>query len=178
MDEEIRYEKKYDDCFLCHHPVLKHVLTALMVFLGAYCAFYVVSDWHYKQMYDPAYQMRKMDRMMINQERNMEHAFKKYMRNDMRLEHKANQIVHLEKNPDAYKIIIDLKPFDNDEKNVEVRVNGDTLTINAAGIKEKRHKESIYKFSQSYTFDDDADLSKMDKTKVGDSLIITIPIEN
>ena len=123
MDENIRQEdrndhKREDDCFLCNHHVMRHLITALLVFLGAFCAFYAVSDWHFKRLYDPVYQMRKMDNMMMNQERNMEKAFKRHMKKEFRMEKRAAAISHIEKTPDAYKIIIDLKPFDNDPKNV------------------------------------------------------------
>lgn len=183
MDENIRQEdrndhKREDDCFLCNHHVMRHLITALLVFLGAFCAFYAVSDWHFKRLYDPVYQMRKMDNMMINQERNMEKAFKRHMKKEFRMEKRAAAISHIEKTPDAYKIIIDLKPFDNDPKNVEVKANGDTLSINAAGVRNSRKGEAIYKFMQNYSFDENVDLNEMQKEKVGDALMITIPIED
>lgn len=183
MDENIREEERHehrhnDDCFLCNHHIMRHLITALLVFLGAFCAFYAVSDWHFKRLYDPSYQIRKMEHAMMNQERNMERAFRKHMKKDFLLEKKAGEISHIEKTPDAYKIIIDLKPFDNDPKNVEVKANGDTLSINAAGIKNGRKGEAIYKFMQNYSFDENVNLSDMQKEKIGDALVITIPTEN
>ena len=47
----------HDDCFLCKHPILRHTLIGILVFLGAFAAFYVVTDWHFKRMLDPAVQM-------------------------------------------------------------------------------------------------------------------------
>ena len=48
MDENNNYENHehhhHHDCWLCDHPVFKHIITALMVFLGAYLAFYTVTD--------------------------------------------------------------------------------------------------------------------------------------
>ena len=41
--EEIKLEE-HQDCYLCKHPTLKHVLVGLLVFLGAFAAFYVVAD--------------------------------------------------------------------------------------------------------------------------------------
>ena len=183
MDENIREEEIHEHrrdeyCFLCNHHVMRHLITALLVFLGAFCAFYAVSDWHFKRLYDPVYQIRKMDHMMMNQERNMERAFKKHMKKDFMMEKKVGEITHMEKTPDAYKIIIDLKPFDNDEKNVEVKANGDTLSMNAAGVRNGRKGEAIYKFMQNYSFDDNVKLSEMTKEKVGDALVITIPADN
>ena len=72
MDEnnyENSHEHKAENCFLCGHPVLRHILVGILTFLGAFAAFYVVTDWHYKRMLDPMVQMRKMDRMMMKEAR-------------------------------------------------------------------------------------------------------------
>ena len=45
MDEnnyENRHEYKSENCFLCGHPVLRHILIGILTFLGAFAAFYVV----------------------------------------------------------------------------------------------------------------------------------------
>ena len=79
-DNNYRHEE-FDDCFLCKHPALRHVLTGLLVFLGAFAAFYVVSDWHFKRMMDPMLQMRKMDRAIMRQE----HKFDRMARKELRV---------------------------------------------------------------------------------------------
>lgn len=175
MDENKQEEKQEHPT---NHHLMKQLLIGILVFLGAFCAFYTVADWHMKRLYNPIYQMKQMDRMMMQQEHNINKAMKKHFKEDMRLEHKVAEISHIEKTPDAYKIIIDLKPFDNDEKNVEVKAEGDTITINAAGIRNGRRGEAIYKFMQNYSFDKNVNLSEMEKTKIGDSLVITLPIDD
>ena len=40
-DNNYRHEE-FDNCFMCNHPILKHVLEGLLIFLGAFAAFYVV----------------------------------------------------------------------------------------------------------------------------------------
>lgn len=177
MDENNYGNNHHENCFLCGHPVLKHVLTGLLVFLGAFAAFYVVTDWHYKRMLDPVVQMKKMDRMMQKENFYARKMMKKELREGARLDSKVNQIVHIEKLDDIYQIIIDLKPFDNNEKNVEISTAGDTLTINAAGEKTRHGKESIIRFAQSFTFPEDVDLTKLAKTREGNQYIITIPID-
>ena len=57
MEENNYRHEGFDDCFLCKHPALKHVLVGLLVFFGAFAAFYVVADWHFKRMLDPMVQM-------------------------------------------------------------------------------------------------------------------------
>lgn len=90
MDENNNYENHehhhhYDDCWLCHHPVLKHILTALMVFLGAYLAFYTVTDWHFKRMMDPAVQMRRFEKNMMREHKQMERMYRKNLERGMRI---------------------------------------------------------------------------------------------
>ena len=172
MDEQHNH-----DCFLCGHPVIKHILTGILVFLGAFAAFYVVTDWHYKRMLDPIVQMKKLDKMMMKEQKQTEKMFENQAIKDFRFEKRTERFIRAEKDDDNYKIIIDLKPFDNDEKNVEVTTNGNVLTINAAGAVKKHGREHILRVSQSYSFNDDVDLSKLTKIREGNEYIIYIPIE-
>ena len=172
-----KQEHNHENCFLCKHPVMKHVLIGILTFLGAFAAFYVVTDWHYKRMLDPFVQMRKMDNMMMKEARQAEWNAKKEILKGDWLEHKASEIVHIEKSDDAYKIIINLKPFDNDEKNVEVTTDGNKLTVNAAGETRKRNKNAIIRFSQSFIFPEEANLSEISKFKDGDKYFIVVPLK-
>ena len=165
------------DCFLCGHPVLKHILVGLLVFFGAFAAFYVVTDWHYKRMLDPIVKMKKMDRMMMREQRQAARMFENQAMKDFRFEQKTERFIRAEKDNKNYKIIIDLKPFDNDEKNVEVTTNGNVLTVTAAGAVKKHGKEHILRVSQSYSFNDDVDLSRMTKIREGNEYIIFIPVD-
>jgi len=169
-----RYENEYD----AHkHHFLRHLCTALLTLIGAFAAFYVVTDWHYKRLLDPAVQMRKMDKMVRADERYMEKMANKEFKNERRMMEKTESFIRLERTDKNYKIIVDLRPFDNDEKNVEVTANGNVLTINAAGAANKHGHERILKVSQNYMFDDDVDLSNMTKMRQGKDLIIYIPTE-
>ena len=165
------------DCFMCHHPVLKVILISLLVFFGAFAAFYVVTDWHYKRMLDPAVQMRKMEKMMMHDQREMDRMMNREFRKNMAAEKRVEHFIKVEKTPQNYKVVIDLKPFDNNEKNVEVLTDGNSLTINAAGEREKHGHNEIIKLSQTFSFDDDVDLSKINKIREGNEYIIVVPIE-
>lgn len=165
------------DCFLCGHPVLKHVLTGLLVFLGAFAAFYVVTDWHYKRMLDPFVQMRKVDKMMMKEQQQARKMIEKQAQKDFNFEKRTERFIRAEKDGDNYKIIIDLKPFDNDEKNVEVTTDGNVLTVTAAGAVNRHGHEHILKVAQSYSFNDDVDLSKITKIREGNEYIIFVPAE-
>ena len=126
-------------------------------------------------MLDPAVQMRKMDRMHRSDVNYMDKMAEKQFRKGMRMARKNESFIRLERADKSYKVIVDLRPFDSDEKNVEVTTNGNVLSINAAGSSEKHGHERILKISQSYMFDDDVDLSNMTKMREGDDLVIYIP---
>lgn len=175
MEENREYHEHKDNCFLCRHPLLKHICTALMVFLGAFAAFYVVTDWHFKRMLDPAVQVRKIDKMMQADANFVEQMARRQERNEARFERKAESYIKIEKEAKNYKITVDLRPFDNNEKNVEVTANGNVLSINAAGASNKHGHERILKISQNYMFDEDVNLEHMTKMREGKDLIIYIP---
>lgn len=188
MEDNNYKHEEFDDCFLCKHPVLKHVCTGLLVFLGAFAAFYVVTDWHFKRMLDPAVQMRRMDRAIMQGERRFDRMERRAMKAQERYERRAfhheqrmadavSDFIHVEKTPDSYKIVIDLRPFDNDEKNVEVKTDGNTIVINAAGEKNKHNKKEILRFSQAFNFGNDVDLENMTKIREGNNYIINIPLD-
>ncbi len=167
----------HDDCFLCRHPILRHTLIGILVFLGAFAAFYVVTDWHFKRMLDPGVQMRKMEKMMLRDQNRMDKMIRREAMQDFNFQRKAENFIRVEKNPDNYKIIIDLRPFDNDEKNVEVKTNGNMLTVTAAGETKKHGHEMITKVSQNFMFDENVDLNKINKIREGNDYIIFVPIE-
>ncbi len=180
--------EEFDDCFLCKHPALRHLLTALMAFLGAFAAFYVITDWHFKRMYDPVYQMGRMDKAIMQREKNFdkmemraikqqEKMDKRAFKHQERLEKQAANFIHVEQTPDAYRIVIDLRPFDNDEKNIEVKANDNTLTINAAGERTNRNKQEIIRYSQTFAFGEKIDADDITKTREGNNYIITVPFD-
>ena len=170
-------EEQNHDCFLCRHPILRHTLIGILVFLGAFAAFYVVTDWHFKRMLDPGVQMRKMEKMMMREQNRIDKMFKRETTRDYQLQKQAESFMRVEKNPDNYKIVIDLRPFDNNEQNVEVKANGNVLTVTAAGETKKHGHEMITRVSQNLMFDENVDLSKITKIREGNDYIIFVPVE-
>ena len=163
----IREEYYHPTCE--RYSLWKSLMIGLLIFLGAFCAFYVVSDWHFKRMMHPPY--AKMDRMFKKEMRNFDNMFRaerKYMA-------QAVNVIHLEQGKDAYRILIDLRAFDNNEGNVNVGSNGNILTISGQSIKKLRRNEQISEFQQSYMFGDNVNLKEMTKETKGHYYIITIP---
>ena len=150
MDEQNnKYEK---ECFICRHPLFKLLLISILVFLGAYAAFYVVSDWHFKRMMNPRYHMHKIEKRIIQDEQMAERAIRKDFKENAKEMSRGIKFIYVLRTPDSYKILVNLVPFDNNEKNVEVKTGDNNLTINAAGEKTGRNKNEIIEFSQSLTF--------------------------
>lgn len=145
------------------HSWGKYFGIALAVLVGAFLAFYFVADLTVKAMMSPEYQMRKMERIMKHEGRDM---------------NKISHFVHIKKNEDVYKIIVDLKPFDNDVKNVVVRVIGDDeLLVEGAVEKQKLGADKLMKFSETYLLDDEVIADKMIKEKMHNKVVYTLPIK-
>ena len=178
MEENKNYENQehHNNCWLCNHPVFKHILVALMVFIGAYLAFYTVADWHFKNMMNPAMQMRRMERKMLQEQNQLEKMYRHNFDKEMRFEQQTSGYIRLEKRNDAYEIIVNLRPFDNNDKNVEFSTSNNTLTVTAAGENTSKKHDRIIKVMQRYDFDDSVDLDAISTMRKGDNYIISIPI--
>ena len=110
-----RYDRHdhHHECFAHKHPWLSHLLTALSVLLGAFLAFYVVTDWHFKRMLDPVHQMKRMERMMMKEDR----AVQDMIQRDLRTERTLESYIQIDEKDNAYVITVNLRPFNNDERN-------------------------------------------------------------
>lgn len=157
-----------------NHPIMKTLFIGILIFLGAFCAFYVVADWHFKNMFQPRFwhNPRKIEHMMEKQMRSMDHMFEK----ESKMAKKAGDIIHFTQEDNVYRIMIDLRAFDNNKNNLNVTTNGNILTINGQSIKKSKHNEQISEFQQNYMFGDNVKLDELTKSTEGHYYIITIPI--
>ncbi|MBQ8668238.1 Hsp20/alpha crystallin family protein [bacterium] len=167
--EQTTIKENYHYPVCDRHPFWKSMLAGLLTFLGAFCAFYVVSDWHYKKMMTAPF--TKMDRAFKKEMRTVDNMF----RAERGFATRAANVIHLEQGNDAYRILIDLRAFDNNENNVKVGSNGNILNINGQSIKKSRKNEQISEFQQSYMFGDNVNLKEMTKETKGHYYIITVP---
>ena len=168
MDENITKEehtkqttKEYPMC--ANHPLMKTLFIGFLIFAGAYCAFYTVADWYMKNFIAPQPLPPRMEKMF---------------KNERFIPQKSAGVIHLEQSKDAYKVLIDLRAFDNNENNVQVITNGNLLTINGRTIKKSKHNEQISEFQQNYMFGNNVKLKELTKSTNGNYYIITIPIDN
>ena len=171
--EEVKNTKEeHKICNCPTHPFWKWLFAGILIFLGSFCASYVLLDWHTKAMflapkhYD-FYRTMQDDVKMAN----------KIMRTEKIFTQNNSNIIHMEQTKDNYKIKIDLKPFDNNEENIQISTNEHILTISGRSVKKTKHNEHITRFQQSYMFSDNVKLDEMEKEVIGSDLLIKIPIE-
>ena len=155
------------------HHLLKVIGVIIATFLGAFLAFYFAVDLTLNRMFNPEYQIRKMERTMNNiqkfDEKMMESPFVPKM---------SPMLVNLVKEPNEYKIIVDLKSLGDDEKNVDVKLDNNMVTISGDMQKKELKGEKIMNFSQSFYLDEKLIPNKIIKERKGNKYIVTIPFED
>lgn len=154
------------------HHLLKVIGVIIATFLGAFLAFYLAVDLTLNRMFNPEYQIRKMEKTMNNvqkfDERMMESPFVPKM---------SPMLVNLVKEANEYKVIVDLKPLGDDEKNVDVKLDNNIVTISGDMQKKEMRGEKIMNFSQSFYLDEKLLPNKIIKERKGNKYIVTIPFE-
>ena len=155
------------------HHLLKVIGVIIATFLGAFLAFYFAVDLTLNRMFNPEYQIRKMERTMNNiqkfDEKMMESPFVPKM---------SPMLVNLVKEPNEYKVIVDLKSLGDDEKNVDVKLDNNIVTISGDMQKKELRGEKIMNFSQSFYLDEKLIPNKIIKERKGNKYIVTIPFED
>lgn len=155
------------------HHLLKVIGVIIATFLGAFLAFYLAVDLTLNRMFNPEYQIRKMERTMNNiqkfDEKMMESPFVPKM---------SPMLVNLVKEPNEYKVIVDLKSLGDDEKNVDVKLDNNMVTISGDMQKKELKGEKIMNFSQSFYLDEKLIPNKIIKERKGNKYIVTIPFED
>ena len=155
------------------HHLLKVIGVIIATFLGAFLAFYFAVDLTLNRMFNPEYQIRKMEKTMNNiqkfDEKMMESPFVPKM---------SPMLVNLVKEPNEYKVIVDLKSLGDDEKNVDVKLDNNMVTISGDMQKKELKGEKIMNFSQSFYLDEKLIPNKIVKERKGNKYIVTIPFED
>lgn len=159
------------------HKVLKVLGIILATFIGAFLAFYLAADITLHRLLSPEYQLKKMEKIIQKQEKSLqrfdermsEHPFEPKM---------APMLVNLVKEPSEYKLIVDLKPLNGNDKNIDIQFKDKMLTISGNLDEVDKHSERVVRFSQSFYVDDELNIEKMTKEKHGNKYIITIPFSD
>ena len=156
---------------------LKHaIITFIAALLGGFLAFYVVMDITLARMFDPMRGFKKAEKMIQKQAREMQRMDNDiFMPAPMPLHH---SLITMVKEDNTYKFIVDLKQFNNNDKNIDVTINGDTINIKGVFDKSKGHKDTIVEFSQTFALGSTILKDKVTKEQKGDKYIITVPVES
>ena len=156
------------------HHWLRIGAIALITFIVAFLAFYVVMEIMIHRMTSPSYQVKQMEKLIAKQERDFNRFEHNLMENPFEPKMRP-MMVNLVKEPSEYKVIVDLEQLDGDEKAINVVVNGDELTIKGQMDKKIRNSEKIINFTQTYYLDEKLEESKIVKERKGNKYIVTIP---
>ena len=94
-------------------------------------------------------------------------------------EYHMRRAVAISEEDGGYKVVINLKPFGNTAKNIDVNVeNGNLLKINASKDVKKGDKENMMSMQQAFLLENNVDFNKMTKDEEKGKLVINLPYEN
>lgn len=167
----------------CKHSCcwLKYLVITLVIFFGAFLAVYFVADielhkYFMQSVNPPVIKVDDLDDILKEQDRMMQDltkykpAVNPFFINPVKLQ--------TFQEGDDYKIILDLKPFGGNEKNIKVDVKPTSVKISGKSEKKAKDNEEEVSFSQSFSLPQKVDVKEVTKVRNGDRYIITIPIED
>lgn len=157
----------------------KIFIVSLMTFLGAFLAFYVLMHQTMFHFFKTRHHSPIINEKIIKDfEKNIEKDFQKTEKNEENKFKSKVSAVQTLKYDDAYVIVVNLKPFNNNEENIRFSINGNVATVSGNVIKNKRNGESSYYFTESFEIPEKININEIQKEKVDGKYIITLPIEN
>ena len=159
------------------HHWLRITAIVVLTFIVAFLAFYCVMELMLHRMTDPMYNAKRIEKVMREQERSFQRIEDKMTENPFEPRMRP-MLVNLVKESSEYKVIVDLKPLENNEKDVNVNIKDHIITVSGELDKNSITGEKIINFSQSYYLDEELETDKISKERKGDKYIITIPFKD
>ncbi|MCM1004658.1 MAG: Hsp20/alpha crystallin family protein [Candidatus Gastranaerophilales bacterium] len=159
------------------HHWLRIGAIALITFIVAFIAFYCVMELMLHRMTDPMYNAKRIEKIMQKQEKSFQKIEDRMTKENPFEPTMRPMLVNLVKENNEYKVIVDLKPLENNEKDVNVNIKDHIITVSGELDEKLFGSQKIINFSQSYYLDEDLEKDKITKEKKGDKYIITIPFE-
>ena len=104
------------------HHWLRIGAIVIMTFIIAFLAFYIVMEIMINRIANPYYQAKQMEKVLIKQEQNMNKFYEQEMNNPF-VPKMRPTIVNLVKEPNEYKVIVDLTALDGNENAVSFTIN-------------------------------------------------------
>ncbi len=198
VSEEIKTEKKHV-CFEnhCWKMCLGMVIAA---FIGGFLATYFVADQvierqfkkhvppvHHPARYErnPFDELDRFDEIYEKNLREFERTFENYKKFDTPSIHMPAMpdLMHdsvkikTDFDDDEFKVIVGLKPFQNDENKVNYNIRGRKLTVfGDSHINDNGYEEDV-SFSQDFILPKNADTANIIKQRRGNKLVISVPLK-
>lgn len=89
-----------------------------------------------------------------------------------------NSVANLEEMPDSYKLYVNLRRFNNDEKNVKVDITKHSIKINGKFDSNKKGEQSSFVYKNELVLPREIEVSKVKKELVHGKLIYTLPLDD
>lgn len=181
MDEnnnEIKQnENKCNNDKICH--LIKFATLLVTLFLACYLSVYYIMDQIRHSYYLPAVPIENIDKIIKEQDRMFEKEFGTLpMHNKVLKRIESPFETYKDENQDAYKIVINLKDFNNDEKNIKLDIKDNKINIIGTNTNQTPKEESVYTYTQSFNLPEKIKTELITKEKSGNKFIITLPLEN
>lgn len=136
---------------------IKLMLIFLAVLLGTFAAFYTGFNITYNKIAASQFKKAVYDK-----------PFEPKM---------SSRLVNLIKEDNKYKVIIDLKPLDNNENLIDFDIDDNVIKISGTSEKQDSHREQIINFSQAFYVDEEINSDNISTEKIGNKYIITVPFK-
>ena len=157
----------------------KLLIIALMTFVGSFLAFYVLMHQTMIYLHKSKHHLPIISEKSVNEmEREIQNSFKKFENRELNKFKSKISAIQTLKYEDAYIIIINLKPFNNNEDNIRFSINGNVATVSGNVVKNKHNSENAYYFTESFEIPEKIKINEIEKEKVDGKYIIVLPIEN
>ncbi len=159
---------------------MKYLVVSMAAFFGAFLAVYFAVDMMFHRYLvpvpPPVIKVQDIDDMVKQQEQMMQ-DFMKYKPITNPFVQSPVKVQTFQEN-DKYKIIVDLKPFNGDEKAIKLDVTADTVKITGKSEKTTKGAENEISFMQSFSLPQKIDVDDVKTEKKGSDYVITLPIED
>ena len=91
---------------------------------------------------------------------------------------KMDKIVSFEENPNNYKIYINLKKFNNDEKNININIKNHSIKIDGKISSKDENSQSSFSYMQDIPLRQKIETDAVKKEKIGNTYVITLPFDD
>ncbi len=170
---------------------LKYLVVSLAAFFGAFLAVYFVVDQtvHRYILATPPHFMpmpkelsdSDIAKLIKNQEKMQEKMFDDGLRiSESQINPFVVNPVKIDtfKDKDAYIIMVDLKPFNNDPNKIKVDIKPMRIKISGESNEIKKGTENEVSFLQNFSLPQRIDVEDATKEVKGDKYIIKLPIDD